>query len=280
MAFDAPGGTGANLTVNTWDETIQSAVYDKSRFLQNTVDYGAGKALKTIRKITAMTGSTIASTSDGTDMTFVSMNPTTATLTPAWYFAGHQYPDSLPWTSGDSISRVAADDAEMALTASIETAFLSDVASLTNYVGSGAYNVDTAGFRGAVATLFNNGKVEAEVGSSSIYCLLGALQHDDAMSIPEFTHADQRGDGQNPLVSGVIGKGNGVKLMFSTLLYNDGAQLHGVLWVPSAFGHFFNKRAGGEKQRFKKTTYVMADAHFAHNIIQNARAVGIRTATA
>lgn len=277
MAYDAPGGTGANLTINTWDETIQSSVYDKSRFLQRTVDYGKGMAQKTVRKLGTSAGATVASTSDGTDMTFLSMSPTTATLTPAWAFVGHQYPDSLPWTAGDGISRAAADDAEMALAAYLESLFLVDPASLTNYVGTGSYNVDTAGFRGAVATLFNSGKIEGEPGSSDISCLLGALQHDDAMSIPEFTHADQRGDGQNPLVSGVIGKGNGVRLMFSTLVYNDGTQLHGVLWVPSAFGHFFNKRASGEKQRFKKTTYVMADAHFAHNIIHNARAVGIRT---
>lgn len=279
MAYDAPGGTGANFTENTWSETIQSAVYEKSRFLQNTIDYGKGLAQKTVRKMGAAAGATVLSTSDGTDMTFLTMNPTTAVMTPAWMFVGHQYPDSLPWTMGPNIDRAAAENAENALTAYIENQFLGDVPSLTSYVGSGVYNVDAPGFRGAVASLSNAAKGEAEPGVSSIYALLGALQHDDAMSIPEFTHADQRGDGQNPNVTGMIGKGNGVRLMFSTLLSSDGNGLHGVLWVPSAFGHFFNSRVKGEKQRYKKTTYVMADCHFAHNIIHNARAVGIRTAT-
>lgn len=281
MAYDAPGGTGANLAVQVWDETIQSAVYDKSRFLQRTTDYGKPMSVKNIRKITAMTGASVANTVEGiaSSFTFTSMNPAVVTITPAWFFAGHEYPDNLPWVAGDSISRVAADDAEMALTATLENNFLQDVASLTNYVGDGSYDVETAGFRGAVATLFNTGKVEAEPGFKEIYGLLGALQHDDAMGIPEFTHADQRGDGQNPLVSGIIGKGNAVRLMFSTLLYNDGSALHGVIWVPSAFGHGFNSRVKGEKQRIIKATYVMADCHFGHNIIHNARAIGVRTKT-
>ena len=62
MAFDAPGGTGANLAVQVWDETVQSAVYDKTRFLQRTRDYGKLMSVKNVRKITAMSGASVANT--------------------------------------------------------------------------------------------------------------------------------------------------------------------------------------------------------------------------
>jgi len=122
--------------------------------------------------------------------------------------------------------------------------------------------------------------VLGEPGEAQIHGLLGALQHDDAMSVPEFTHADQRGDGQNPLVSGVIGKGNAVQLDFTTLLQSDANGLHGCVWIKSAFGYFYNKRPGGEKQRFLKKTRVMADCHFGHNIVFNPRFVDFRTKAA
>jgi hypothetical protein len=277
MAYDAPGGTGANLTKQAWADTVEPAVYDKARFLKKTKEYERGYVQLNVRKISAGTGQTIASTADGTGMTFDSMVPAVVTLTPAWLFIGHQYPDSLPWTSGDGIDAVAADDVERALAAYLENQQLADVQTLTNYLGNAAYDTDAPGFRAAMAQLATTAKVEAQPGVSQIYGMLGTLQIDDAMSVPEITHAEQRGDGQNPLVSGLISKGFGAMIDFTTLLASDANGLHGVFWVREAFGYYFNKRISGEKQRYLKQTRVMADAHFAHAVIHNARAVGFRT---
>lgn len=269
--------TGANLTMQEWQSSIEGAVYDKMRFLPKTKERERGYATLNVRKMGTVAGQTLATSSDGTNMSFDTMAPTVVTMVPAWYLAAHAYSDALPWTAGDGIDRAAADNVESSLAAYIETNYLAVVASLTNNIGNGAYDTDAAGWRAAVANLFNNAKVLGEPGSATIYGLLGALQHDDAMSIPEFTHADQRGDGQNPLVSGVIGKGNSVNLAFSTLLYTDANGSHGCVWVPSAFGYFYNKRPSGEKQRYLKQTRVMADAHIGFNIVHNSRAVDFRT---
>ena len=269
--------TGANLTMQEWQSTIEGAVYDKMKFLPKTKERERGYATLNVRKMGRVSGQTLTTSETGTGMTLDTMAPTAVTMIPSWYLTAHAYSDALGWTAGDGIDRAAADNVESGLAAYIETNYLAIVASLTNFLGNGAYDIDAAGFRAAVANLYNNSNGLAEPGTTSIYGLLGALQHDDAMSIPEFTSAEQRGDGQNPLVSGVIGKGNAVNLMFSTLLASDANGLHGVLWVPSAFGYFYNSRPKGEKQRYLKQTRVMADAHLGFNIVHNGRAVDLRT---
>lgn len=280
MAVDVPGAApGSNLNIQDWQTDIEPAVYDKTRFLRRTSEKQRPYDLLNIRKITAGTGQIVAASGDGTGMVFDSMTPTVVTLDPNWYFFGHAFPDSLGWVGGDNIKKAAADDVERGIAAYLESQALALPLTLTNFVGNAAYDVDTAGFRAAVATLFNSGKVETEPGEAQIFGLLGALQHDDAMSIPEFTNAEQRGDGQNPNVSGVIGKGNGVNLMFSTLLNSDANGLHGVIWVKEAFGHAWNSRIKVETQRYLKQTRVMADAHLGFAVIHNLRACAIRTKT-
>lgn len=276
MAADTVTST-ANLSMQDWQNSIEGAVYDKMRFLPKTKERERGYAQLNVRKMGAVSGQTLAAGSNGADMTFDTMAPTTVPMIPAWYLTAHAYSDAVPWTAGEGIDRAAADNVESALAAYIETNYLAIVASLTNNIGNGAYDTDAAGWRAAVGQLFQNSKVMGEPGRVTIHGLLGALQYDDAMSVPEITHADQRGDGQNPAVSGVLSKGYGVNIDFSTLLLSDATGLHGCVWVPSAFGYFYNKRPSGEKQRYLKQTRVMADAHIGFNIVQNARAIDFRT---
>jgi len=276
---DTPGGTGANLTKTQYARGVEAAVYDKAKFLPLIQEWERGFNQLIVRKIAAGTGATLASTQDGTTMTFDSMGPTTITMSPTWLFTGRSYPDSLPWTAGEDIDADAAADCEGALAAYLDTQLLADVASLTANVGNNATDIDAALWRSALASLYNSAKVLAEPGKSDIQMLLGALQVDDVLSIPEFTNADQRGDGQNPLVSGMVSKGVGVRANFTTLLSSDGNGLHGVMFVRSAFGYFFNKRPSGERQRYLKQTRVMADCHVGHNIVHPSRAIDIRTRT-
>ena len=277
---DVPGSApGSNLPMNKWQDSIEGAVYESTIFLRRIREVIRGYGATKIRKITAGTGQTVSSTNDGTDVTFVSMNPDLVTISPTWYFFGHGFPDSLGWTSGDGIDSAAADDVEEGIAAHVEGQALALPASLTNYVGNNAYDAEVAGFRAAVATLMNAGKVKTRTGKATIYGLLNTLQHDDAMSIPEFTNADQSGKGDSPNVSGVFGKGNGVLLDFSSLVNSDGNGSHGCLWVESAFGHFWNKRISVERQRFIKQTRIMADCHLGFGIIHNLRAIAIRTKT-
>ena len=266
-----------------WQDTFEAGVYDKQRFLPRTTSkmrmYGQGN----IRKMGTFSGATWTTSDDGTlgPGTFQSGSPSVVTLVPAWLGVPTAFPDSLEFVAGENVDPAYADGVEAALAAYIESQFLQDVASLTANIGNGAYDIDKAGWDAASAQLDNAAKVLAELeGGAQVYGILGKLQKDDLMNVEQFTHADVRGDGQNPSVSGVISKGDGVNVNFSTLLYSDANGLHGCMWIPTAFAYFYNKKPSVERQRYLKQNRILADAHFAHNIVHNARAIDIRTKAA
>jgi hypothetical protein len=210
-------------------------------------------------------------------MNLDSMNPSSTPITPNWLFAGHAYPDSLVWRSVEGIPEAAATNAENSLAAFIESQALVDVGTGTNTIGGVGVDADAAIVRAIVATLRNNALLEADPGSSDIYGLVFALQHDDLMSVPEFTSAEQRGDGSNPLVSGMFGKGNGVTFQLSTLQLNDANGRHNPFWVRSAFGYYYNSPPRGERQRLLAQNRVFAQTDFAHGVIFNTRFVDFRS---
>src|SRR5689334_19714572 len=282
MAVDTPGASpGSNLTMQKWQGSLEAAIYDRQWFLPRITDKERGYGQLNVRKMGTFTGATAASSEDGVTAfaSFQSGSPTSVAMTPSWLLVPTALPDSVGFVAGDNIDDAYASGVEDALAAYIESQALSDVPSLTNFLGNAAYDMDVAGARAAVANLRNTAKVLADPVNKQIFGLFGALQHDDVMSIPEFTHAEQRGDGKSPLVSGVVGKGNAVTIEFTTLLTSDANGLHGVIWVPSAFAYWYNKRPAVEKQRYLKQNRILADCHFSHAIIHNARAIGMRTRT-
>lgn len=276
MAFDAPGASpGSNLKLSVVSRTIEPAIYDKSRYLPRIKEHERGYGQLTVRKVTAASGSTIASTDDGTTVAFQGAGLTPVNMTPTWLYAAHQYPDSMRNQGGDEIDPALVKNLENAMAAYLDYTLLQNQAAFTNLIGNAALDVDAAIFRGAVAQLFNTGKMEAEPGDALIYGILGALQLDDVMSIPEFVNADQRGDGENPLVKGIVSKGYGVDMQFTTLLYSDASGQHGGIWTKKAVGYYFNKRIGIEKQRYLKSNRIMVDCEVASNVVYNDLGYGI-----
>lgn len=270
MAFDAPGvAPGSNLKLSVVSRTIEPAIYDKSRFVPYIKEHERGYGQLIVRKVTRASGSTIASTDDGTSVTFQGAGLTPVTMSPTWLYVAHQYPDSMRNQGGDEVDGALVDNLQSAMAEYLEYTLAQNLATFTNSSGNAAADVDAPLFRGAVAQLFNTGKMEAEPGENAIYGILGALQLDDIMSIPEFTNADQRGDGEMPLVKGIVSKGYGVRMLFSTLLYSDASGVHGGLWTKRAIGHYFNKRIGIEKQRYLKSNRIMVDCEVASNVVYN-----------
>lgn len=280
ITADVPGSApGSALTQQEWNDTILAALYERQWFLPRTTKMKRGYNQLNFPKMGIVSGQTLTSTQDGTTMNLDSMSPTVGNMTPSWFFAGHAYPDSLEWRSVDGIPAAAAANAENSLAAYIEQQYLNDVASGTNYLGGVAYDADAAGIRAAVATLRTNALQLGDPGSVDMFGLFYSLQHDDLMSIPEFTHADMRGDGSNPLVSGMFGKGNGVTFNLSTLQASDANGRHNPIWVRSAFGYYYNSPPRGEKQRYLAQNRVFAQTDFAHGIMFNNRFVDARTKT-
>lgn len=277
MAADTPGATpGSYLSFSKVSRTIEPAIYDRAKFLPRIKEYERGYGQLTVRKVAGASGSTVAATDDGTGPTFQTAGLNPVTMAPTWLFVGHQFPDSMRFRGGDEIDAALYQNCEDGLTAYLDYTLAQNIATLTGFVGDGAYDFDAAQYRNAVATLFNTGKVHAEPGASEIYGLLGALQLDDVLAVPEFTHADQRGGGETPLVKGMVSKGMGVNMDFTTLLYNDGTQFHGGIWVKRCFGHYFNKRIALEKQRYIKTNRLMADCEVASNVVYDQLGIGVR----
>jgi hypothetical protein len=283
MAVDTPGGApGSNLNMQKWQDTIEAAVYDKQRFLPRTTPKERGFYTLNIRKMGLFSGVTAGGTEDGVTApaVFQSGNPSNVTFVPSWLMVPTAFPDSVLWVAGENVSPAYADGVEMALAAYIDNQYLQDVASVTANIGNAGYDIDKAGWDAASAQLATNAKVLAMLeDGAQVEGILGTQQKDDLMNVEQFTHANVRGDGQNPSVSGVIGKGDGVRVQFSTLLYSDANGLHGCMWVPTAFSYFYNQKPQVEKQRYLKQNRIVADCHFAHNILHNARAIDLRTKT-
>lgn len=277
MAADTPGTTpGSYLTMSKVQRTIEPGIYDRAKFLPRLKEFERGYNQLTVRKAQAATGGVLGSTDDGTGVSFQTFGLSPVTMTPTLLYTAHQFPDTMENRGGDEIDPTAAENVKVGLGNYLDYTLLQNLATLTQFIGGDTYDLDTAEFRNAIATLYNSGKMEAEPGEVDIYGILGALQVDDAMSIPELTHADQRGDGENPLVKGMVSKGSGVNLHFTTLLYNDGTQFHGGLWVRRCIGYFFNKRIYVERQRYLMANRLFAACEVASNVVHNQLGVGIR----
>jgi len=282
ITADFPGvAPGSNLTQQEWNDSIFPALYERQWFIPRCTKLKRGYNQLNVPKMGIVSGQVLSgSTQDGTTMNLDSMNPSSTPITPNWLFAGHAYPDSLIWRSVDGIPEAAANNAENSLAAFIESQALVDVGTGTNTIGGPGVDMDVAIVRAVVATLRNNALLEADPGSTDIYALAFALQHDDLMSVPEFTSAEQLGNGSSPLVQGMFGKGNGVTFQLSTLQLNDANGRHNPFWVRSAFGYYYNSPPRGERQRLLAQNRVFAQTDFAHGVLFNSRFVDVRSKAA
>ena len=73
MPADTVSGGGALLTKNMWDDTIESAIYDRQWFLQRIQKRPRGYNQLSVRKMGLAPGQTLTTAQDGTTMTLDSM---------------------------------------------------------------------------------------------------------------------------------------------------------------------------------------------------------------
>lgn len=280
MAFTFSGDTIAGssvLTEEKWIAGFEAALYEGMKFIPTIKEYPAGKAKQHVRKLGTVTPSTLATNNDGTDVTVQSLSPTEATMIPVWPFLIVGWPDSLEYETDPGLAAAARENITGSMAAYLDYLALQNMASAANGIGNAAQAYDTAVHRLALATLRQNAKDKGQVGDVTINMILPATQLDDALSIGEIMHADVRGDGTAPVVTGKVTKGYGTRYNFTTLCYDDGVSgAVGGLYLDTAFGYFFNQRPTVEKQRYLAQNRYFTQAHFASNIIHTQRAYFVK----
>lgn len=277
--YMTPGGAGAELSLKEYARKIEPALYNAMQFIPQLKER-AEKIRDTlyVRRLAAVSTSTLASTADGSSITFSDLNPSVFSLTPNWVIAAAAYPDSAPRRQGEEIDAAFAENLTAALAAGLDTLVLAEIQSATTTpVGNAAYDIDAAGLRSALATLETNSKRLVKAGLSELNLLLDTGQISPALAIPEINNAYQRGDGKAPTVSGRISTGLGFKFDFTTLLASDANGKHGAAFHGDAIHYGYNQRPKPEKQRYLKQNRLMADAEIGFETIYQELLVPIRT---
>lgn len=264
-----PGGAGANLLISNYARRIYAALYDRMKFLPKC-DKTMEKILNSLilRRMGRVATQTLSTTENGTGFDFSDLAPTQVTVSPAWILAAAARPDSLKRRGGDEIDPASAKTLDDALAAGLEAYALTVVqAATTTPIGTGASDIDAVKFRAALQALNVNSYGNVTPGEPNM--LLSATQVSAALAIPEVTNAYQRGGGESPLVTGIIGKGYGFNLAFSTLVALDASGYWGAAWKKEAVVYGYNKEPGPERQRYMKQERFMADAEIGVKILYN-----------
>ena len=270
-------GTYTGLLRQTWKDTVEGATYQKMVAIP-TFDEYPGRILNqgNVRKHARASGSSLASTDAGTGLTTVTLNDTPITLTPAGRYVAVYWSENEDAQVELNLDSEYQGEIEQALAETSDSAALSNVTSLTQELSQS--NVDATMFRQAYGLLIGNMNGVAMPGSGpTVYAIFHNSQYPSIMNIPEFTEADVRGDSENPHVKGIWGKGNGVNLMLSTVVTQDGNGWHNVLYVSKAFIVGWNVRTRLKRLDEELQNQIIVYNNFATAVQHDLRAVAMTT---
>ncbi len=277
--YMTPGGAGANLNITTYARKLEVALYDATegwKYFKERAEKIMNGLI--VRRLGRVSSSTLASTADGSSITFSDLAPVQFTLSPTWVIAAAAYPDSAPRRQGEEIDPAFADNLTGALGEGLDTLVLAEFqAGTTTPIGDGASDIDSAKLRAALTALDTNSKRTRQAGLANFVLLLDTGQQNPALAIPEITNAYQRGDGKAPTVSGRISTGLGFKFDFTTRLTSDANGKHGAAFYGDCIHTGFNKRPGVEKQRYLKQNRIMVDAEIGYETVYQELLQPIRT---
>lgn len=270
-----PGSNHFNYEV--WQLTVEDATYQKQLFIPKIDEILRPYSKAHVRKYARMASVPLASTSVGLSLTYQDPLGTEITLTPTGNYVATAWSDNEAASDNVPLDSDLASEMERALAEASDQSALLQVASLTQFRGNGAADADAALVRNSLALLTTNTNGMFVPGQDTFYMILDSSQYSAAMSIPEYTNAQVRGDGENPNVKGIWAKGGGAMLSFSTVVAVDANGAHGVMFVPSAFAIGWNKRSQIKRQDLELQNRLILFNHFGVTIKHDARAVDLRT---
>ena len=270
------GTTGFNR--QSWQDTVEGATYQKMAFIP-TVDEYPGRLMNVgnVRKNARVAGTTLSQSADGDTLTSVDITGTPITLTPVGRYVAVYWSENEEAQVEFDLDANAAGEIEQALAETSEQAALSNATSLTQSMSQAT--VDGPMFRQAYGRLIGNmnGVTMPGQGGPTVYAIFSHTQLPGLMAIEEVTHANIRGDSENPHVVGIWTKGEGVNLMLSTVIAQDGNGWHNVMYVGSAFVIAWNVRTRIKRQDLALQNRVIIFNNFASAVKHDLRAIDMRT---
>lgn len=274
MAVLTPSLTGWNIEY--WQDTIEEATYQEMVFIQTVDESRKPGSLLHIRKNARVTGSTLATNHDGTNLAYLTIIGTPVTLPPTFSHVPIAWSEMEQARLDFQIDSEGAQNINASLAELTETAQLANVPSLTQSIS--VADVDGPTLRRAFGQLMGNTNgVAVPGGNKQVYGIFSHTQYPNLGQIPEFNQADIRGDSENPYIKGVWTKGGGIMLLMSTVVANDGNGWHNCLYLPSAFAVAWNSRSQLTRDRDALQNRLIAWNDLAGGVKNDLRAVDIRT---
>lgn len=269
------GTTGFNL--QTWTDTAEPSTYQKMVAIPIIEDYGKRlMGTGNIRKTARVTSTVLGQSADGTSLTPSNIIGTPVTLTAVGNYIMIQWSENEDAQIDLNLDQLAASEIERALAEGSDQSVLSNAASGTNIMSQAA--VDGPMWRQGIFRLMGNTNgMAAPGGTKTIYAIFSHTQGPALCTMTEYLNAMVRGDSENPYVTGIFFKAQGVLLNLSTVVYQDGNGWHNILFTDDAFRVGWNVRTRIKRQDFELTNKVIIYNNFGSNLVHDTRVMVLRT---
>lgn len=267
-SYYAPGiaGAGSKLVNEVWQKGIEAAVYEEAMFFPEITEADRLYNKLHIRKIDRFAGQTLASTAgnDGTGLSYGVATDTEVTITPvANYVAVAMSRNQIKQMNVDARNEFK-DSVNKALAQQIDVYANSTLVPYltTNVMGDASTAMDRALTLNLLYTIRKNARSAVQPGVSDIKFIVWPNQGPAFMSIPEFTAANLRGDGENPNVKGIVFKALGLEYIVSGNLATSAGAICNPMFVKSAFAISWNERPTVMEQEFELQNRIIAYANY------------------
>jgi hypothetical protein len=268
---------------DVWQPEIGIAAYEEMRIGNNFKKLPAPEGKVHYRKHKNLTRNTLASTGDyaaslspsGNEETEVTGLPQTSYV--------------YVRTSMQTIARMMNNPVdifrksiEMSIAEGIDVACGVKTTDLTQLVGSSADNISEALLQDAIVKAARSMKSEFNPGSSDLIFCIAPEQIDDILSISNWTSAQIRGDGENPVVKGMIVRANGVKFIETgNIATTGGNTFNNPIFVPNVtFGIGYNQEPTVKVEEYLLEKRIVGWVDFALITCWDNYGVNFKTTTA
>lgn len=277
--------TGAPLipTLTNWDYNTFANALEPATYQVMVVTPVVDEATRlynslTIRKHARIAGTTLAGSSDGTGLTYLSPIGVPVSVTPVHSVVPTAYSSGFDAQSDFSVDRELAEATIDSLAELTETNVAANFTAATQFLSDTVASQTM--IRQGLARLKGNTNGKYGVGKDQqIYGFFSTTQEPALQNMPEVNSAEMRGDEENPYIRGIWTKGFGFVLNSSTVIPLDANGWHNALMVPSGMVTSWNVRSRLVRPSLELSKQVIAENNMGSNIKHDARIFVLRTTT-
>ena len=271
-----PGATPSSGGINraAYEATAEEATYEQMQLVPlvdsfNGPIYGQG----IVRKWARVTGTTLAQTASGVDLTYLDPRGVAVTITPVGRVVPIGWSQNMKSETDINLDAGASASGTGAMAELLEGDCAANFASGTVIVSGAA--IDAATLRQLRARLIGNTNGLAR--KKKVYAWFSHTQEPALMGIPEVNSAEMRGDSENPYVKGLWVNGFGMSLMTSTVVYQDANGWHNAVFLEEALKTGWNERTLVKRQEEELFYRYILYSNMGSNVQHDARMVIFRS---